>query len=240
MIDGDLHANAVGENAVVRLDEHGRAHRVWWPKCIETKSGPIFSRNHLQLNSIAAGQDTAQSFFSASTCQITRWRPGHLKFPVDQRGVIFSGASREPVAHGLTRPHSARLHGGEVWVDNSGYGEVGFVRDGRFHQVAKLPGWTRGLSFHGDFAFVGTSRVIPEFRKYAPGLDLNSSICAVHAIDSRTGKVRGSLIWEWGNQIFALDWLPQDVTHGFPWIVSRSRPTRTKTLFYAFNTELNR
>ena len=238
MIGGDLHANAVGENAIVRLDEDGRAHRVWWPKCIETEEGPIFSRNHLQLNSIAAGKNLARSYFSASTCQMTRLRPGHLRFPVDKRGVIFSGATREPVTHGLTRPHSARIHRGEVWVDNSGYGQVGFARDGRFHEVAKLPGWTRGLCFHGDVAFVGTSRVIPRFRKYAPGLDVNSSICAVHAVDSRTGKSRGSLIWERGNQIFAIDWLPQNVTSGFPWVVSRKRPTRIKTMFYAFTTEL--
>jgi uncharacterized protein (TIGR03032 family) len=240
MIGGDLHANAVGENAVVRLDEDGRAQRVWWPKCIETEDGPIFSRNQLQLNSIAAGNDLARSYFSASTSRLTRWRPGHLKFPVDRCGVIFSGATREPVVHGLTRPHSARLHRGEVWVDNSGYGEVGVARDGRFHTVAKLPGWTRGLCFHGDVLFVGTSRVIPRFRKYAPGLDVSSSICAVHAIDSRTGRIRGSLVWKWGNQIFAIDWLPQDVTNGFPWVVSRQRPTRTKKLFYAFTTEFNR
>ena len=240
MIGGKLHANAVGENAIVQLDDDGRAHRVWWPKCIETDEGPIFQRNHIQLNSIAAGKDLARSYFSASTCKVSRLRPGHLRFPVDQRGVIFSGATREPVAHGLTRPHSARLHRGEVWVDNSGYGQVGFVRDGRFHEVAKLPGWTRGLCLHGDVAFVGTSRVIPRFRKYAPGLDVNSSICALHAIDSRTGKVRGSLVWEHGNQIFAIDWLSQEVTCGFPWTVSRKRPIRTKTLFYAFNMGVNR
>jgi uncharacterized protein (TIGR03032 family) len=240
MIGGKLHANAVGENTIVHMDDDGRAHRVWWPKCIETDHGPIFQRNHLQLNSIAAGKDLARSYFSASTCEVSRLRPGHLRFPVDRRGVIFSGATREPVAHGLTRPHSARLHRGEVWVDNSGYGQVGFARDGCFHEVAKLPGWTRGLCLHGDVAFVGTSRVIPRFRKYAPGLDVNSSICAVHAIDLRTGKLKGSLVWKRGNQIFAIDWLPQDVTSGFPWTVSRKRPTRTKTLFYAFTMGSNR
>jgi hypothetical protein len=132
------------------------------------------------------------------------------------------------------------LHRGDVWVDNSGYGEVGFARDGRFHPVAKLPGWTRGLCFHGDIAFVATSRIIPRFRHYAPGLDPDSSISALHAIDSRSGEIKGSLVWEWGNQIFAIDWLPLDSTSGFPWAAPRKRPVRTRSLFYAFTMELNR
>ena len=239
LIGGALHANAVGENAIVRLDADGGTSRVWWPRCIEVNGAPIFGRNHLQLNSIAAGEDLAGSYFSASTSRIQRYRPGHLKFPVDKAGVIFSGATREPIVSGLTRPHSARLNQGAVWVDNSGYGEVGFASAGRFEPVAKLPGWTRGLCFHGETAFVGTSRVIPRFRAYAPGLDVDTSLCAVHAIDARTGKTRGSLIWPWGNQIFAIDWLPRDVSSGFPWGVARKRPTRIKRLFYAFSTVLN-
>ena len=240
MICNKLHFNAVGENAVLGLADDGRTERAWWPRCIDTENGPIFGRNHIQLNSIAAGQDLAGSFFSASSSQVMRLRPGHLRFPVDRRGVIFSGSTREPFAWGLTRPHSARLHRDAVWVDNSGYGELGYAEAGCFHPVVRLPGWTRGLCFHGDIAFVGTSRVIPRFQRYAPGLNLETSICAVHAVDVRTATIRGSLRWKWGNQIFAIDWLPRDVTSGFPWDVARKRPARIKRLFYAFTTELTR
>jgi uncharacterized protein (TIGR03032 family) len=205
LIGGALHANAVGHNAVVRLDADGRYERVWWPRCIETADGPVFGQNHLQLNSIAASGDLASSYFSASTDKLSPRRPGHRNFPVDRRGVVFSGATREPIARGLTRPHSARLHAGQVWVDNSGYGELVVVADGRIEPVARLPGWTRGLCFYEGLAFVGTSRVIPRFRQYAPGLDVESSTCGVHAVDIQSGKVLGSLLWPRGNQIFALD-----------------------------------
>jgi uncharacterized protein (TIGR03032 family) len=214
-VGGVLHGNAVGQNAVVRLDRE-RAERVWWPKAIESDGGPDFARNYLQLNSIAAGADIASSFYSASADRISSRRPGHRNFPVDGRGVVYSGRTREPVVRGLTRPHSARLHGGELWVESSGYGEVGVAADERFEAVARLPGWTRGLSFHGSVALVGTSRVIPRFRSYAPGLDLERSACGVHAVDTATGTVLGSLIWPEGNQVFAVEAVPAGLTSGFP------------------------
>jgi uncharacterized protein (TIGR03032 family) len=214
-VGGTLHGNAVGQNAVVRLGADG-FERVWWPRAIESDAGPDFSRNYLQLNSIAAGPSLEASFFSASTDRISARRPGHRNFPVDGRGVVFSGATREPVARGLTRPHSARLRKGRLWVESSGYGELGVIDDGRFEVVARLPGWTRGLAFHGDLALVGTSRVIPRFHMYAPGLDLDRSMCGVHAVDTRTGETVGSLVWPEGNQVFAVETVPISLTEGFP------------------------
>ena len=235
-VGGVLHANAVGQNAVVRLATSGHYEAVWWPRCIDSPTGPRFDRNYLQLNSIAAGSDLASSFFSASSATPSSRRPGHRNFPVDKRGVIFSGASREPIAHGLTRPHSARLHGGKVWVCNSGYGELGFIDRGAFVPVARLSGWTRGLCFRNGIAFVGTSRVIPRFRQYAPGLDVDSTVCGVHAVEVRSGKVLGSLLWPTGNQVFAIESLPSSVTSGFPFVGGRARHHETN-IFYSFVTK---
>jgi uncharacterized protein (TIGR03032 family) len=237
LIGGRLHANAVGQNAVVRFEDDGRVERVWWPACIETADGPIFGRNHLQLNSIAAGETVDESFYSASTDRVSARRPGHHNFPVDRRGVVFSGATREVVARGLTRPHSARLLDGRVWVDNSGYGELCRADGDRFEVVTRLPGWTRGLCFVGDVAFIGTSRVIPRFRHYAPGLDVDRSRCGLHAVDTRTGRVLGSLFWPDGNQIFAIDWIDQQVATGFPFGVAQKRAgERERRLFYRYLT----
>lgn len=239
LIGGKLHANAVGENAVVRIQQDGSTRRVWWPRCIETPRGPVFGRNHLQLNSIAAGKDLKSSYFSASAEGISARRPGHRGFPVKGRGVIFSGATREPIARGLTRPHSARLAAdGTLWAANSGYGHLVVVRDGGFDEVAALPGWTRGLTLHNRIAYVGTSRVIPRFRQYAPGLDLERSLCGVHAVDTRSGRLLGSLLWPDGDQIFAVDWAPRTLTGGFPFSAKGKRSRREDArLFYAFQRE---
>jgi uncharacterized protein (TIGR03032 family) len=236
LIGGALHGNAVGLNAIVRLAEAGRWQVVWWPRSIERDGQPDLSRNHLQLNSIAAGGDLASSFFSASTDTPSARRPGHRDFIVDKRGVIFSGATREPIVRGLTRPHSARLHGEELWVDDSGYGGVLSIRDGVSRTVARLPGWTRGLTFAGDVAFVGTSRVIPRFAQYAPGLVVERSVCAVHALDASTGEVLGSVRWPAGNQVFDIAVLPRAMTLGFPARSGRRQSRRElSSFFFSYN-----
>jgi uncharacterized protein (TIGR03032 family) len=238
LIGGKLYGNAVGQNAVVRLDSNGRFERVWWPLCIETTAGPIFGRNHLQLNSIAPGNSIRNSLFAASTDRISTRRPGHRNFPVDRRGVIFSGATREPIARGLTRPHSVRMHQGLAWVDNSGYGEFGLIRKEQFEPITQLPGWTRGLCLIGHTAFVGTSRVIPRFRQYAPGLDVERSSCAIHAVNIKTGKVLGSLTWPAGNQLFAIDWIPDNWNASLPFTRAGRRNTkRDREFFYAFTID---
>jgi len=240
LVGGKLCGTATGMNAVVWLDAPGPAKLLWWPRSVERRGRPDTRRNYLQLNSIAAGASPRKSFYSASAGEPGSLFPGDPAFPVDQRGVIFSGATREPMAWGLTRPHSARLFRGRVWVDNSGYGELGFVEGGRFRAVTRFPGWLRGLSFCRGIAFVGTSRVIPRFRSYAPGLEAARSSCGVHAVDASTGRPMGSIVWPAGNQVFGLDWLPARRTGGLPFTAGPGRTRDEKALralFYSFATE---
>jgi len=234
MVGGQLHANAVGQNAVVRISPGGGCDRVWWPRSIEVRKGAAFSRNYLQLNSIAAGRNLAASFFSASAARPGRYRPGQLEFPVDRRGVVFSGRTRDVVAGGLTRPHSARLHRGRLWVDNSGYGQLGVVARGAFEPVFTLPGWTRGLALLGDLAIVGTSRVLPRFQCYAPGLEVDKSECGLHLLDIRTGRRLGSLIWPLGNQIFAIEAVPVGFCDGLPFEAGKGPVAAMKDLFFSY------
>jgi len=237
IVGSKLYANAVGQNAIALLKANGTYERVWWPKCVERKGHPVVSCNYIQLNSIAAGKTLQKCFFSASSTSLDRLRPGHLNYPVDKRGVIFSARSREPVCTGLTRPHSARLYEDKIWVANSGYGELGFVSDGKLEVVARLAGWTRGLCLVRDVAFIGTSRVIPRYARYAPGLDPFNSHCAVHAISCQTGKLLGTLEWPCGNQIFAIDWISNKESAGFPFEARSRNRKREIAFFYTYVTD---
>jgi uncharacterized protein (TIGR03032 family) len=237
LVHGELHANAVGHNAVVKLEPEGHFRRVWWPKCIELDGKPVFEQNHIQLNSIAAGETLKDSYYSASSCHLGRLRPGHLRYKVDRQGVIFSGRTRQPVCSGLTRPHSARLIEGRVWVANSGYGEVGYASNSGFEAICRLPGWTRGLCVAEGIAFVGTSRVIPRFSQYAPGLDSAQSRCGVHAVCLKTARVLGSMEWPTANQIFAIDWISDGVSPGFLFDASKRGSSQELAFFYRYLTD---
>jgi uncharacterized protein (TIGR03032 family) len=201
---------------------------------IESRAGPRFDRNYLQLNSIAASDTLRNSFFTASTDKPSILSPGNPKFPVDKRGVIFSGATRDVIVRGLTRPHSARLHRNRLWVDNSGYGELCVVNGSSFDVVTRLPGWTRGLCFAKGVAFVGTSRVIPRFRAYAPGLDVEHSECGVQAVDLRSGKILGSVYWPGGNQIFATELVDAGFALDLPFAQAAKKRKQEQELFYSF------
>lgn len=237
LMDGQLYASSAGSNSLVRLDDDGRYETVWWPRCIDSETGPVLGLNHIQLNSIAAGPSIGGSFFSASSDKISFRRPGHRNYPVNLRGVIFSGETREVIARGLTRPHSARLNENRLWVNNSGYGETGCIENGVYSAAFRLPGWTRGLCFYDNIAFVGTSKLIPRFSQYAPGLGQNSSVCGVHAIDLKTGRTIGSIIWPQGSQIFSVEWLPAGSTSGFPLShPGRNSSNAQRDFFYSFKT----
>ena len=78
-------------------------------------------------------------------------------------GVVIDVRSGEIACAGLSMPHSPRIHNGELWLLNSGTGELGTVArsrsgKGRFEPRAFCPGVARGLAFFGRYAFVGLSR----------------------------------------------------------------------------------
>jgi uncharacterized protein (TIGR03032 family) len=226
-----LHAAAVGKNLIATVDAGGALVPCWWPEVMSRDGGPDTRRNWLQLNSIAAGDTLDDSFFTASTSRRLRYPPGHLRFMSDRQGVIYSGRTREVITTGLTRPHSARLDGTSLWVDDSGYGTVGVIQDNVYAPVRRLPGWTRGLSIHGNVAFVGTSRLLPAFAHYAPGVD--KAVCGIHAIDTKSGELLGSITWPMGNQIFAIEWIDAERTSGLPYNRARSAQTaQLRDLFY--------
>ncbi len=128
-------------------------------------------------------------------------------------GAVIDVPTNRIVARGLSMPHSPRWHDGRLWLLESGAGTLGVMdtADGRYQAIAELPGYTRGLAFHGPLAFIGLSQV----RESAvfSGIPLIERVpernCGVWVVDTRTGDVIAFVKFEDAVQeIFAVEVLP--------------------------------
>jgi uncharacterized protein (TIGR03032 family) len=139
------------------------------------------------------------------------WRPTKAT-----GGILMDVDSGAILCRGLSMPHSPRWYGGRLWVCESGSGTVGYVdrNTGRYEAVAAVPGFTRGLDFAGDLAFVGLSQVresavfsgIPITERLAP----QERTCGVCVVDLRRGEPVAVLKFVSGVQeVFAVALLPR-------------------------------
>lgn len=175
-------------NCIANTDARHSFRPVWRPPFISA----LVNEDRCHLNGLAMDGDTPAYATAVSRSDtIDGWR--------DRRadgGVVIDIRRNEIVCEGLSMPHSPRLHNGELWVLNSGTGELGVVAGldkskGRFEPRAFCPGFLRGLSFHGGFAFVGLSK--PRYQRFE-GLELDARLkkadsepwCGVQVIDLKT------------------------------------------------------
>jgi uncharacterized protein (TIGR03032 family) len=134
------------------------------------------------------------------------WRENKAK-----GGVVIDVDSGEVLARGLSMPHSPRWYAGRLWVCESGAGTFGFIdpNTGKYEPVAETPGFTRGLDFAGNFAFVGLSQVresaIFSGIAITERLAEDERTCGVCVIDLRSGQVVALLRFETAVQeVFAV------------------------------------
>ena len=121
--------------------------------------------------------------------------------------------SGETVSRGFAMPHSPRIAMGRLWVLNSGAGQLGTidVATGRFEPVASFPGFTRGLAFHGQFAFVGLSKIreTSVFGGMPIEKDRANLRCGVGVVDLVSGQQVAMLQFHSGvDEIFAVSVIP--------------------------------
>lgn len=172
-------------NCVLAVDVMRGATPVWSPSPIkELKAADVCHVNGICI-------DRGRLRFAsalAAVGQVGGWREQH------DGGVIFDCLAGKTVATSLSRPHSPRLYDGRLWVLNSGNGTIGFIRSGKLTEMTMCPGYPRGLTFLGNSAVIGVSRL----RESGSGTNLPlagrlqqkkiTSRCGVVILDIGTGK----------------------------------------------------
>jgi uncharacterized protein (TIGR03032 family) len=128
-------------------------------------------------------------------------------------GCLIDVQTGDFVARGLCMPHSPRVFQNQLFVLNSGMGNLSLVdrNTGRLQPVEQVPGYTRGLAFQGQFAFVGLSRIRETnvFGGLPIGEHREELCCGVAVIDMTTGRTVATFRFLSGvEEIFAVEVLP--------------------------------
>jgi len=144
----------------------------------------------------------------AATDEPAGWRPTKAT-----SGCVIDVSTNDTIACGLSMPHSPRVHQGRLWVLNSGLGSLGQIdlSSGRYDAVEQLPGYTRGLAFAGQFAFVGLSKIreTAVFGGVPIAEDRESLRCGIGIVDLISGRTVAVFQFLTGvEEIFAVDVIP--------------------------------
>lgn len=136
------------------------------------------------------------------------WRPNKA-----DGGVVVDVRTNEVVLRGLSMPHSPRWYKDQLWVLNSGTGELWAVdvKTGRHAVVCALPAYLRGLCFVGRHALIGMCQI--RERHIFGGLPVQQKhprlLWGVAVVDLRTGAVAGTFEFTAGVQeLFEVQFLP--------------------------------
>jgi len=165
-------------------------------KPAQEKKPPFISRlapeDRCHLNGLAMDQGEPAWVSMISQSDVAEgWR--------DHRhdgGLVMDVRTNEVVCEGLSMPHSPRWYKRRLWLLNSGSGELGYVdlNKGSFEPLCFVPGYARGLAFHGKYALVGLSKAR---NQSFSGLALDEQLqkrnararCGIVVVDIETGDL---------------------------------------------------
>lgn len=184
------------------LDETHSFVPRWKPSFISA----LADQDRCHLNGMAIENDVPRYVTAlAETDSAAGWRDNK-----STTGCLIDVQTGQFVARGLCMPHSPRVRSGELFVLNSGHGTLCKVdrASGTLETVESVPGYTRGLAFHGQFAFIGLSRIRETnvFGGLPIGERREELHCGLAIVDLTTGRTVATFQFLSGvEEIFAVD-----------------------------------
>lgn len=164
-------------------------------------------RCHLNGLALVAGHPKYVTAFGTTDA------PGAWRERKADGGVVIDVPTNDVILRGLSMPHSPRWHDGNLWVLNSGTGELLKVdhMSGTAVTVIALPAYLRGLAFVGEYAVLGMCQIrekhifgnLPVQQKHA------QLLCGIAVVHLPTGRQVGMLEFTAGCQeVFEVQFLP--------------------------------
>jgi len=147
------------------------------------------------LNGLASDPKTGPQYVTclSTSDELQGWRN-------DQQtgGCVIRVENHAVIADGLCMPHSPRLHNGGLYYLHSGPGEL--IRHNPTNPatvLAVLPGFSRGLDLHGNYAVVGYSKARDGADPSNVGARTRATMsCGVAIVNLATGRIDASLTFD--------------------------------------------
>lgn len=189
-IDGDgapLFASSV-INCVATVSTRLSFTVVWKPPFVSA----IAVGDRCHLTGIATASGELRYATLAAVCDtVGGWRDA-----IRDGGAVLDTPSGEPLAVGLSLPHSPRItDDGTLLVAAAGTGELLAVdrADGRTEVIARPGGFARGLAVHGRYAVLGASKVPADSPYRSAPIADQAMRQALVIVDLERGAVVGEL-----------------------------------------------
>eukprot|EP01028_Stygiella_incarcerata_P005399 TRINITY_DN2282_c0_g4_i2.p1 TRINITY_DN2282_c0_g4~~TRINITY_DN2282_c0_g4_i2.p1 ORF type:complete len:361 (-),score=-27.17 TRINITY_DN2282_c0_g4_i2:255-1337(-) len=127
-------------------------------------------------------------------------------------GLLIDIKTNKILYEGLSMPHSPRWYNKKLYLLESGKGTISYFdfKKKKVIEIAKVPGFTRGLDIVGDFAFIGVSKV-RESATFS-GLEITKlpkRVSGVWIVNIKTGQIISFVEFTSGlDEVFAITVLP--------------------------------
>ena len=178
-------------SCLVKVDGTFSFQPVWRPDFITGYD----SSDRCHLNGMAVDEKGEIRYATAfgQTDTPEGWRTNKL-----QGGVLIDVLTGDVVVSGLAMPHSPRIHNGELYLLSSATEELMRVdaEAGTVESIIKVDGFIRGLSFKGDFAFIGTSKLRKSHAFGDLPIASKKIKAGVHVVNLRTKEKVGEILYE--------------------------------------------
>lgn len=178
-------------SCLVKVDGTFSFKPLWRPSFISSfESG---DRCHLNGMAIDNNGEICYATAFGKTDEPEGWRTNKLN-----GGIIIDVKSNEIILGGLGMPHSPRLYRGKLYVLCSATEELLEVNleSRQAKRIAKLDGFIRGLSFKGDYAFIGTSKLRKSHTFGDLPIARKKIFAGVYIVNITTGEKVGEILYE--------------------------------------------
>jgi uncharacterized protein (TIGR03032 family) len=186
-----LYAVNTSFSCLCKIDENFSFNPVWQPPFISK----LASEDRCHLNGMAMRDGLPAYATAFNTGDTARsWRE-----VVTTAGVVMKVPSGEIIAQGLAMPHSPRLYEEGLFVLLSAKGILLKIdpQTGEQTEVLHFPAFLRGMDRHGDFLFIGVSKIRVSSKTFAKIDDkLKAAAAGIIVVHLPTGKVVGQLAYQ--------------------------------------------